>query len=158
MKSREEIIVLLKNLLELEEKQERDYYQVSRNIRDNKMMDFFQRIRHNKNTFCSNLRKEIHDLEQTTKEISEDPETDFFSHSTSYPLPPQEFIKNGPLQKCYYTEQKNLQLYNYLLSKIFIGRIREILLAQKHFTQMNLNQLEKLIQKPKIKQSYRNSR
>lgn len=106
--------------------------------------NFFRKLAHQKNSFYKRTAEEISTLENELELMGIDFEKkeDRAAPKPVTILPVFRTEKDGFLIECYRREKKNFEQYDYLLSKICKGSIREMLLFQKHSVQLILEEIE----------------
>ncbi len=109
--------------------------------------NFFRKLSHQKKSFFKRTQQEIRQIENELELMGVEFETkDFFiaERSSVTILPAYRTEKDGSIKECYRREKRNYENYNYMLSKISKGSIREMLLFQKHSVQLILEEIESL--------------
>lgn len=108
--------------------------------------NLFRKLAHQKRTFYKKIKYEIQVLEYEIlllggkkRKIDEN-----FKLIEPPILPVFRTEHEGLIKECYRREKQTLGMHNNLLSKISIGKIREMLLFQKHSIQMILHDIESL--------------
>lgn len=108
--------------------------------------NFFGKLAHQKKSFLKRAKQEIEILENELKLMGVDfdrKEVGNLEKPINI-LPVFRTEKDGLIKECYRREKRNYEQYNYLLSKISKGSIREMLLFQKHSVGMILEEIESL--------------
>lgn len=108
--------------------------------------NFFRKLAHQKKSFHKRTSHEIYILENELEIMGTS-----FKRKEPEPLgkavgilPAFRTEKDGFLKECFRREKRNLEQYNYLLSKICKGSIREMLLFQKHSVQLILEEMKSM--------------
>lgn len=107
--------------------------------------NFFRKLALKKRSFYRRIKYEIEVLENEM--ISMGGEIHNYSdwkESTTPVLPVFRSEKDGVIKDCYRREKQNIGIYNYLLARISIGDIREMLIYQRHALRLILQEIELL--------------
>lgn len=98
-----------------------------------------------KRAFCKRIKYEIEVLENEVISMGgEILNNSAWKDSTSPILPLFRPEKDGLIKDSYRREKQNIGMYNYLLTRINIGEIREMLLYQRHSLRQILQEIESL--------------
>ncbi len=142
---REKIIELLYKILIKTYLDGRVYKNAAENSRKLHHKNFFRKLALQKKSFCKRIKGEIEKLQQEISLMGgEPPVRKNWKDKNSPILPVFRSERDGLIKECYRREKQNVGMYNNMLSKISLGRIREMLLFQKHSLQLILNEIEAL--------------
>lgn len=123
----------------------RVYKNAAENTRKLHHKNFFRKLALQKKSFCKRIKQEINNLQQEILLIGgEAPVRNNWKDKNSPILPVFRSERDGLIKECYRREKQNLGMYNNMLSKISLGKIREMLLYQKHTLQLILNEIDAL--------------
>lgn len=142
---RENAIELLYKILAKNYLDGRVYKNAAENCRKLHHRNFFRKLALQKKAFGKRIKREIENLQEEIAVMGgEVPVRNNWKDKNSPILPVFRSERDGLIKECYRREKQNLGMYNNMLSKISLGRIREMLLFQKHSLQLILNEIEAL--------------
>lgn len=142
---REKTIELLYRILAKNYLDGRVYKNAAENSRKLHHKNFFRKLAMQKKSFCKRIKGEIEKLQHEISLMGgEAPVRNNWKDKNSPILPVFRSERDGLIKECYRREKQNVGMYNNMLSKISLGRIREMLLFQKHSLQLILNEIEAL--------------
>lgn len=143
---RDKILKQLYEVLENNTSDARIYYRLADRCNRSSLKYFFKKLSLQKRLFCRRLNYEIRELEKEMEFIGEN---NIFQYESSTKksfegIPTSRGDISGLVAYCYNQEQQYLEQYKTLLSKTYLGGIREMLLSQKHSIQLILNEIRSL--------------
>lgn len=146
MGCRKNAIKLLNRLLETNEMCEKEYLCTAEHAKKLWFRNFFIRLGLQKRKFCSGIKKEIEILENEIRQLGGEVDDCEVSPSKleQLQLPSFRFEKDELLRKCYCREKSSLKMYNFLLSQISTGTVRDMLLYQRHAISVAINEIESM--------------
>lgn len=142
MEKREQILKQLYKILENNKTDARIYYRLADNCKRPALKFFFKKLSLQKRIYCRRIRYEIRELEREMEILfgNSKPLEDIQKREITV-LPSKERDGIGLINYCYKRENHYLELYENLLSRTYLGNIREMLLSQKHSIHLILNEI-----------------
>lgn len=143
---REEILKQLYKVLEYNSVDARMYFRFADKCKPTSLKYFFKKLSLQKRLFCRRISYEIRELEREIELISE---KSIYHKEVTIPKSFSEVISikkdgAGLIKYCYNREQQYIELYKSLISQTHFGSIREMLLSQKFYIQLILNEIKNL--------------
>lgn len=138
MRNKKETLRLLQKLFVLNHKNQRAYFRMA--VRsDNMQRQILRALGLQKRRFCFWIRKEMEGLQQNKPCPAFSGENQLFLFAEEeFPYPSFRFEQGEVFTTCYLMEKKLIEDYQFLLSKITIPGLRDMLLAQKHALRLNI--------------------
>lgn len=142
---RNKTIQLLYTILEKNHQDGKLYYTASQRCKRLYYKSFFRKLAVEKRSFCKRIKYEIEVLENEIISMGGEISTNFNRKEAGViVLPVFRTEKDGLIKECYRREKQNISMYNYLLTRINIGEIREMLLYQRHSLRQIYREIESL--------------
>ena len=143
----EKEIELLRKLWDKNLFDERVYINATMHSKNLFIKSFFNKLRYRKHSFGLKIRNQISNLEKeliiSGKEI-EEKSTDTRIEKNISLLPLFRFEKDELIKECYRREKANLKHCNDLLSQLYKGYLRELLLSQIHEIRLSLHEIKSM--------------
>lgn len=128
----EKTISLLYSILEKNYLDFRIYSSASKHSKRLIFRNFFNKVAHQKWSFCKRIKQEIEILENEKGTMCQRSSKPYWENIGGSVLPVFRVEKDGIIKECYRREKQNIGFYQNLLTRISLGNIREMLLFQKH--------------------------
>ena len=106
---------------------------------------FFRKLALKKRDFCKRIKYEIDVIENEIISMGGEVLDHANWKETADPIiPGNKSDKDDIIKDCYLREKQNTGMYNFLLKRINIGEIREMLLYQQHTLRQIIKEIESL--------------